>query len=50
MVLEKPNFINIDQTKTWMKSKLSRVVPEFEIETQAELVVEIEELKKEKLI
>ena len=31
-----------------MKSKLSRVVPEFEIETQAELVVEIEELKKEK--
>jgi len=48
MGLEKPKFIDLEQTTTWMKSKLSRVVPEFEIESQAELVVEIEALKKEK--
>ena len=48
MGLEKPDFVNVDQTTSWMKAKLSRVVPDFEIESQAELVVEIQKLKKER--
>jgi quinolinate synthase len=46
--MEKPEFTNIDETAAWMKAKLSKVVPEMELEIQASLVVEIEKLKKEK--
>ena len=46
--MEKPEFTNIDETAAWMKAKLSKVVPEMELEVQASLVVEIEKLKKEK--
>jgi quinolinate synthase len=46
--MNRPEFTDVETTYQYMKDLLSEVVPEMELRVKAELVVEIEKLKKER--
>ena len=48
MTMTQPDFSTVESTFSYMKDMLSELVPEMELRAKAELVVEIEKLKKEK--